>query len=70
METSPILVTRVLGSEESNIDKKLLPFRPKTVLGSKKRNKKEWQLLTFLRYTQTQQEVGCDLSVCVLNMLP
>ena len=33
--------------------------------------KKEENLLqSFFRYTQTQQEVGDNLSVCVLNLLP
>ena len=38
-ETGPILVTRVLDKEGLNTEKKLLPVRPKTVLGIRKRKK-------------------------------
>ena len=34
------------------------------------KEKTERRLQSFLRYTKLQQEVGDDLGVCVLNLLP
>ena len=34
------------------------------------KGKTERRLQSFLRYTKLQQEVGDDLGVCVLNLLP
>ena len=53
-ETNLMLVTCALGKERQNIDKKLSPVRPKRK-GKKIKKKKQWQLQSYLRYTQTQE---------------
>ena len=51
------LVIRDLGNERLNTPKKLVPVRPKAALGiRKKKRRKEWQLQSLLRYTQTHKK--------------
>ena len=55
-EIFPGMASRLLGDNPWNIGKNILQVRPTTLSRRRKRkqNKNYWQLLSLLRYTQTQ----------------